>query len=379
MRRLRGQAGQTAAELVGMLLLVALVIGALATSSVPSAIAGGVEDAICDISGGECGATPPASERTSTQRTPEDGDGDGVRDARERRLGLDPTTADADGDGLPDGRELELGSDVRNADSDGDGVSDGDEAGSGGAMRPNDADSDDDGLTDAEELAVGTDPGEEDGDGDFGQLGDGLTDAEELEHGTDPNKFDTDGDRYSDGWEVEHGRDPTEADTPLSEKVLDIFLDDPFSLGRGALIKGGAKKIVEKILRKGVRKVGDAKSIKDAAKIRRERLEAIRDRAPGARRTVGPLTRQQDTALEDVMRNPNRLEHIFGQGGKHNLGPLTHELGSQRAVVREAILRIPRSQPEGVFKITTRIGEHEVTVTGRMLDGVPRISNMWVP
>lgn len=98
-----------------------------------------------------------------------------------------------------------------------------------------------------------------------------------------------------------------------------------------------------------------------------------------ALRTVTALTREQDTALSAVMRDPNRLEHIFGQGGKHNIGQLTNELGGQEAVVREAILRIPRSQPEGVFKIATDIGPHSVTVTGRMMNGVPRVSNVWVP
>lgn len=101
--------------------------------------------------------------------------------------------------------------------------------------------------------------------------------------------------------------------------------------------------------------------------------------ASGASRTVTALTREQDTALAAVMRDSNRLEHIFGQGGKHNLGQLTQELGGQEAVVREAILRVPRSQPEGVFKLSSRIGPHPVTITGRMMDGVPRISNIWVP
>ena len=101
--------------------------------------------------------------------------------------------------------------------------------------------------------------------------------------------------------------------------------------------------------------------------------------AGGASRTVTALTREQDAALGAVMRDSNKLEHIFGQGGKHNLGQLTQELGGQQAVVREAILRVPRSQPEGVFKLSSRIGPHPVRITGRMMDGVPRISNVWVP
>jgi hypothetical protein len=62
----------------------------------------------------------------------------------------------------------------------------------------------------------------------------------------------------------------------------------------------------------------------------------------------------------------------------HNLASLTDELGGHQAVVREAILRVPRSQPEGVFKITSQIGPYPITVTGRMMNGVPRLSNIWV-
>lgn len=98
-----------------------------------------------------------------------------------------------------------------------------------------------------------------------------------------------------------------------------------------------------------------------------------------AQRTVTALTREQDSAVNAVMRDSNRLEHIFGQGGKHNLGQLTQELGGQQAVVRASILRVPRTQPEGVFKLSSRIGPHPVTMTGRMMNGVPRISNVWVP
>ena len=77
------------------------------------------------------------------------------------------------------------------------------------------------------------------------------------------------------------------------------------------------------------------------------------------------------------MRNPNDLEHIFGQGGKHNLAQLTQELGGERAVVREAILRVS-NESEGVFEVSRQIGSYRVTITGRMIDGVPRISNIWV-
>jgi hypothetical protein len=47
----------------------------------------------------------------------------------------------------------------------------------------------------------------------------------------------------------------------------------------GSLIKGGAKKAIDGVVGKGgkaVRRIGDAKSVDEAAEIRRERLEALR-------------------------------------------------------------------------------------------------------
>jgi hypothetical protein len=61
--RLRGEQGQTGAEMLGMLLLVALIVGALATSGTATAIASHTGRLICQIAGGECEeAEPPESE-----------------------------------------------------------------------------------------------------------------------------------------------------------------------------------------------------------------------------------------------------------------------------------------------------------------------------
>ncbi|HEX8103292.1 MAG TPA: hypothetical protein VF533_11815 [Solirubrobacteraceae bacterium] len=54
----RGERGQTAAELMGMLLLVAAIIGAIAGSGVGQAVAGGVRAAICTIAGAGCESAP---------------------------------------------------------------------------------------------------------------------------------------------------------------------------------------------------------------------------------------------------------------------------------------------------------------------------------
>lgn len=76
---------------------------------------------------------------------------------------------DTDLDGIPDAVELLLGLDPFNTDSDGDGTLDGDE------------DSDGDGITNAVEIAQGLNPATVDSDGD------GFSDQTELDSGTDPS------------------------------------------------------------------------------------------------------------------------------------------------------------------------------------------------
>lgn len=85
-----------------------------------------------------------------------DTDGDGLTDAEEKDLGLDPDVADSDDDALPDGDEVSLGTDPLNADSDGDSLLDGEEVSAG--TDPLAVDSDGDGYRDPDELTEGTDP-----------------------------------------------------------------------------------------------------------------------------------------------------------------------------------------------------------------------------
>ena len=87
----------------------------------------------------------PAAARGTDDLVPEvespevDTDGDGISDADEAALGLDPNNPDTDGDGIDDGAELQLGLDPLNPDTDDDGIADGAEA------EPNDAPGVDDG------------------------------------------------------------------------------------------------------------------------------------------------------------------------------------------------------------------------------------------
>ncbi|WP_053225914.1 hypothetical protein [Solirubrobacter soli] len=271
----RDQRGQTAAELLGVLLVIAAIVGAVVATGVGGRIAGEIHTAVCQIAGKDCHVAAGGAK-------PGDLDGDGLSDADERRAGLDPANDDSDADGIPDGKEIELGTDPASADSDGDGVSDRREATSGGKLDPNSADSDGDGLTDGEELALGTNPSSKDSDG-FDTPGDGLTDAQEIELGTDPNSFDSDGDGNPDGYEVERGDDPTKDGRSILSKGLDaLVLDDPVSLllPSGPLAKALGKGFERfAVAAKGaIKALREAKTLEEAAAARRRLLALWRSR-----------------------------------------------------------------------------------------------------
>ncbi len=80
-----------------------------------------------------------------------DGDGDGLSNAEEARLGTDPAQPDTDGDGLSDGDEVKWGANPKVKDTDGDTLLDGPEVHELGTS-PTNSDTDGDGVPD------GTDP-----------------------------------------------------------------------------------------------------------------------------------------------------------------------------------------------------------------------------
>ena len=169
---MRQERGQTSAEYVGILLVVAVIVGALIASGIDRDIASAARSLVCTISGESCeeGGREPSQVATSGP----DSDADGVSDRDEQRAGTNPRESDSDGDGVLDGDERQAGTDPRQADSDGDGTLDGDDP------VPGEADSDRDGLSDGEEVALGTDARKADSDGD------GRPDRTEYEEGTDP-------------------------------------------------------------------------------------------------------------------------------------------------------------------------------------------------
>ena len=130
-----------------------------------------------------------------------DGDGDGMGDAYEVSVGLDPAddgstdatrqgaNGDFDGDGISNIAEHDRGTNPTSTDSDGDGVFDQYETDTGVFVSATDAgtdplvfDTDGDGASDGAEVMAGVDP-LGDGDADL----DGFADSFELVNGSDPN------------------------------------------------------------------------------------------------------------------------------------------------------------------------------------------------
>jgi Bacterial TSP3 repeat len=101
---LAGQAGQVTSELIGAMLVIAVIVGVIASSGIGARIADGVQDQVCDVLGDSCASEPRA--RPSRTR---DSDDDGLTDRRERRLGTRPARSDSDYDGVPDGDEVRRG------------------------------------------------------------------------------------------------------------------------------------------------------------------------------------------------------------------------------------------------------------------------------
>jgi hypothetical protein len=186
---------------------------------------------------------PPTPEPTAVPPTPEptpdtaDVDEDGITNAREIELGLDPANPDTDDDGISDGDEINTydsnpllmdtdedllydggelvyGTDPLNADTDGDGISDGAEVYIY-ETNPASADTDGDGTPDDVEINNGTDPRTAPGQAptppagsSLDSDGDGLTDAQEARIDTNSGMNDTDGDGVNDSNEVAAGTNP---------------------------------------------------------------------------------------------------------------------------------------------------------------------------
>jgi outer membrane protein OmpA-like peptidoglycan-associated protein len=138
-----------------------------------------------------------------------DTDGDGYGNALEKANGTDPLDAksfpslDQDHDGIQDAEEINVGLDPANPDTDGDGKKDGDEGTT--------ADADGDGIIDAlDSSAMDTDK-------------DGVNDELDKEN-TDPDN-DSDGDGYGNGLEYAEGSNPLDINSKPADRDNDGIPD----------------------------------------------------------------------------------------------------------------------------------------------------------
>jgi hypothetical protein len=102
---------------------------------------------------------------------------------------------------------------------------------------------------------------------------------------------------------------------------------------------------------------------------------------------LGPLLANwlAQRALANVILNAvraNTMRHIFGKAA-HNLAGLVARYGSERAVVAavaRAMARLPSGSfpASGVFEVVVRVGGQNVTVRGAVVDGIIRISTMFI-
>jgi hypothetical protein len=97
----------------------------------------------------------------------------------------------------------------------------------------------------------------------------------------------------------------------------------------------------------------------------------------------GAAGAQPDTVETIPDLTPNKLHHIFGKAGQ-NLDPLVTAYGGQEAAFRAVygeFLQVAgdftQMQLEEGIQIT--VGDFDVTISGRVVDGVPRIGTFYIP
>jgi hypothetical protein len=85
------------------------------------------------------------------------------------------------------------------------------------------------------------------------------------------------------------------------------------------------------------------------------------------------------------MDDPNKLNHIFNNPD-HNLDRVVRQYGSQEAAAWAMIEAIDSAlqngslmtDPEGRYRQLFDIGGNAVWISGKVVDGVPRVGSAWV-
>jgi RHS repeat-associated protein len=86
-----------------------------------------------------------------------------------------------------------------------------------------------------------------------------------------------------------------------------------------------------------------------------------------------------DTAVSLVMSDGNKIRHIFTE--KHNMEAAVKLFGTQEGVVRAALNAANGKLPtSGVFQdLMVNVGGFQMSISGNVVDGIPRIGTMWIP
>jgi hypothetical protein len=86
------------------------------------------------------------------------------------------------------------------------------------------------------------------------------------------------------------------------------------------------------------------------------------------------------------MQDANKLNHLFGNP-RHNLDGLARQFGSREAAGRAIMDAVNQgfaagsvsTDDHGFFRQVFVVAGNRVTVTGRIVDGEPRIGSAWRP
>jgi hypothetical protein len=150
-----------------------------------------------------------------------DGDDDGLSNAAEYRLSLNPIVEDSDNDGILDGEE----------DADNDGLTNAAEL-TVYQTDPRNPDSDLDGLPDEWEITWSFNPKSASGvgEGEANADEDDLSNFDEYLNGTNPRVSDSDGDGTNDSQEVGSGGDPNSNGDQGQAPPAEVMMDVPFTV-----------------------------------------------------------------------------------------------------------------------------------------------------
>ncbi|MCI0337069.1 MAG: DUF4157 domain-containing protein [Acidobacteria bacterium] len=167
-------------------------------------------------------------------------------------------------------------------------------------------------------------------------------------------------------------RDLTKNTTPRLKSGLSL---------RRCPVVGGGVRIAGKSCIKQAGREAAKQTGKEVAK--QTGKEAAKQTGKEAAKQTGKEAAKQtsEQTLQAALK-PNTMRHIFGKA-QHGLESLVKRLGSEEAVIRQAVQGLSRARASlpaaGQFETIVSIAGTNVTVRGAVVNGIPRISTMFVP